>query len=157
MSTKPTNPKDACGVLKYPMSYIPGPPLAELAVAMAEGGHKYGKHNYRSIGVRASIYYDATMRHLMQWWEGEDIDADSGANHITKAIASLVVLRDAMMQGNCTDDRPIKAKPGWVEPLNAKTKALLEKYPDPVRSYTQMDQSWVEWPQTDSGDETKVP
>jgi hypothetical protein len=89
------------------------------------------------IGVRASIYYDATMRHLMQWWEGEDIDPDSGLSHITKAITSLVVLRDAMIQEMFTDDRPPKSK-AWSEDMNKRTKALDAKYPTKVPSYTEL-------------------
>jgi hypothetical protein len=136
-ATKPTNPKDAVGVLKYAMSYVSAPVLAEIAVGMTEGGHKYGRHNYRVIGVRGSIYYDATMRHLMQWWEGEDLDPDSGLSHITKAITSLVVLRDAMIQGKFNDDRPPKSKP-WSDGLNMSTKALDIKYPKKVPSYTEI-------------------
>jgi hypothetical protein len=132
---KPTNPKDAVGVLKYAMSYVSAPVLAEIAVGMTEGGHKYGRHNYRVIGVRGSIYYDATMRHLMQWWEGEDLDPDSGLSHITKAITSLVVLRDAMIQGKFNDDRPPKSR-GWSDDANKRTKALDAKYPTKVPSYT---------------------
>jgi hypothetical protein len=135
--TKPTNPKDACGVLKAPMSYISAPVLAELGVAMLEGGHKYGKHNYRTVGVRASIYYDAVMRHMMQFWEGEDVDPDSGISHLVKAIASLAVLRDSMIRGNWTDDRPPRMPNGWMNEMNAKAKALAEKYPDPVPSHTE--------------------
>lgn len=136
--TKPTNPKDAVGVLKYAMSYVSAPVLAEIAVGMTEGGHKYGRHNYRVIGVRGSIYYDATMRHLMQWWEGEDLDPDSGLSHITKAITSLVVLRDAMIQEMFNDDRPPKTKTDWVVDVNSRTKALDAKYPTKVPSYTEI-------------------
>src|SRR6266699_1582109 len=85
---KPTNPKDAIGVLKTPASYVPALVVLEAGVGMLEGGHKYSRHNYRAIGVRASIYYDAARRHLDYWWEGEDLDPDSKANlnDITKAI-----------------------------------------------------------------------
>ena len=94
MSTKPTKPKDNVGVKKVSLSYVPASVMLETALGMQEGGFKYGRHNYRVIGVRASVYYDATMRHLMDWWEGEDLDPDSGLSHVTKAICSLVVLRD---------------------------------------------------------------
>jgi hypothetical protein len=80
--------------------------LAEIGVAMLEGAQKYGRHNWRKTGVCASTYYDASLRHLMAWWEGETIDPDSGLPHITKAIASLVVLRDAQLHLQCEDDRP---------------------------------------------------
>src|SRR5437879_6154887 len=94
---KDTKPKDAMGMKKVPFSTISAPVMAELGVAMLEGALKYGRHNYRVIGVRASVYYDAVMaRHMPCWWEGEDEDPDSGLSHVTKAIASLVVLRDAM-------------------------------------------------------------
>jgi hypothetical protein len=103
--------------------------LAEVGVAMLEGAAKYGRHNYRAIGVSASVYYDATMRHLMGWWEGEDIDSDSGLSHVTKAIASLVVLRDAMIQAKFNDDRPPRSAPFYAS-LNAGAAAIIDRYAD---------------------------
>lgn len=135
--TKDTNPKDAVGVGKAPMSTVSGPVIAELGVAMFEGARKYGRHNYRVGGVRASVYYDAVMRHMMSWWEGEDVDPDSGLSHITKAIASLVVFRDAMINDKFTDDRPPPvSNPEWLRELNAKAAALVEKYPEPKAAFT---------------------
>lgn len=126
---KPSNPKDAIGIRKAPVSVIPACVIAELGVAMLEGSCKYGRFNFRAIGVRASVYYDATLRHLFAWWEGEDIDAESELSHITKAIASLVVLRDSMIQGNCTDDRAPRSFE-FYQALNERTATLLEKYAD---------------------------
>lgn len=135
---KESNPKDSVGIKKVSMSYIPAPVLAELALAMMEGGFKYGRHNYRVIGVRASVYYDATMRHLMQYWEGEDIDPDSQLCHLTKAIASLTVWRDAMMQGKYVDDRPPKhADQAWVKDMNKHVEKLTEMYPNQKAPYTE--------------------
>lgn len=107
---------------------------------MLEGTAKYGRHNYRAIGVRGSVYYDATMRHLFSWWEGEDIDPDSGLSHVTKAICSLVVLRDAMMQGKFTDDRPPVSAP-FYERLNEHAAAVLNRHADKSpKHYTIADQ-----------------
>jgi hypothetical protein len=128
--TKDTNPKDAIGVKKVPMSTVPARVIMEVGLAMLEGACKYGRHNYRVAGVRASVYYDAMQRHVMDWWEGEDTDPDSGLSHITKAIACLTVLRDSMHQGNWVDDRPPKTPGGWVKELNNHAKRLLEKDPD---------------------------
>lgn len=128
MSTKPSNPKDSVGISKVPMSTVSAPVLAEVGLGMLEGACKYGRHNYRAVGVRSSVYYDATMRHLMAWWEGQDIDPGSGLHHVTKAITSLVVLRDAMINGLCDDDRPPSAPDGFIEALNAKAEAILKKY-----------------------------
>jgi hypothetical protein len=131
VSTKDTNPKDAVGTGKAPCSTVSAVVIAEVGLAMLEGARKYGRHNYRVSGVRASVYYDAVKnRHLSAWWEGEDDDPDSALSHITKAIAGLVVLRDSMIQGNWIDDRPPPSPKGWLEKLNAKAADIVAKYPD---------------------------
>jgi len=129
-NTKPSNPKDAVGTNKVGMSVLPMNVQMEVALALTEGALKYGKHNYRGVGVRSSVYYDAAFRHLGAWWEGEDIDAESGLSHITKAIAGLTVLRDCMMRGNVVDDRPPKCASGWMEPLNKRVPELKSQYRD---------------------------
>lgn len=138
MSKKPTNPKDAVGIKKVPFSTVPMEVIAEIGLGMMEGAMKYGRHNYRAIGVRGSVYFDATMRHLVSWWEGEDLDPDSGLSHISKALASLTVLRDAMIHNNLTDDRPPKSPEGWIKPLNEIAATLVDKYPEPKPAHTEI-------------------
>jgi hypothetical protein len=41
----------------------------------------------------------------MAFYGGEDHDQDSGLSHITKAIAGLIILRDAMLNDSVVDDR----------------------------------------------------
>lgn len=143
-NTKPSNPKDAIGVRKVGIHCVPMTVLWELACGMGEGGYKYGTHNYRFAGVRASVYFDACFRHLSAWWEGENEDPDSGFNHVAKAIASLTVLRDSMIQGNWVDDRPPSSKPNLLPDLNKRVEVLADKYPNPVRPYTQADLSFAQ-------------
>lgn len=137
MNTKETNPKDAVGVKKWrQFSTIPTTVLAEVGVGMLEGARKYGRHNYRVAGVRSSVYFDAAWGHLMQWWEGEDIDQDSGLSHITKAICSLFVLRDAMIQNMLTDDRPPKANLDALRAdLQRAVDEIFARHPDPVPAF----------------------
>lgn len=139
METKETNPKDAVGVKKVPLHVVSSPVLMEIGLAMLEGDRKYGGHNYRVAGVRASVYYDALMRHAMSWWEGEDIDRDSGLSHITKALSTLTVLRDAMLNDMWTDDRPPKVKnQNWVKDFNKLAGDIIDKYPEPAKPFTQI-------------------
>lgn len=122
---KETNPKDAIGVKKAPMSCVSMPVILELGVAMLEGAKKYGRFNYRKIGVRASVYFDAAMRHLFAWYEGEDTDQDSGMSHLVKAMTTMMVLRDAQMRNKMVDDRP-PGTSGFVQALNKKAKVIVE-------------------------------
>lgn len=129
-TTKPSNPKDIIGTAtKVPTSYIPIPVLYECGLGMLDGAGKYGRYNWRAVGVRGSVYFDATKRHLDDWWEGEDIDPDSVAqlHHLTKAITSLMVIRDAMIQGKFIDDRPPSSPKGWMEEFNKKVPLILEQ------------------------------
>ena len=130
MSDKPSNPKDAVGIRKLAFSVLPWRVLSGVALAMMEGALKYGRHNYRAVGVRASVYFDAVVgRHLTDWWEGNDFDAESGLHEIDKAIAGLMVLRDAIYQGNLVDDRPPRGNVDRVA-LNAQAAVLMDKHAD---------------------------
>lgn len=133
---KDTNPKDAVGTKKAPLSTVSAPVLLEIGTAMLEGARKYGRHNYRIADVRASVYYDATMRHLMSWFEGEDLDPDSGLSHITKALASLCVLRDAQINDGLVDDRPPSSKPGWKDKIQENVDEIFQRYPDSKEAFT---------------------
>lgn len=120
--TEPENPKDRHGIAKPPMSCVPCPVLLEVGAVMRYGADKYGRHNWRDHKVIASVYYDATMRHLFQWWEGCDDDSDSGLPHLSHAIASLVVLRDSLIRDMAQDDRPPACPDGWVEAIKEKMR-----------------------------------
>lgn len=136
---KDTNPKDAVGTKKAPLSTISGPVMFELGLSMLEGARKYGRHNYRIAGIRASVYYDAAQRHLNAWWEGEDIDPDSGLSHVVKAMACLMVLRDAEIHEMVTDDRPPPTKEEWLKKYNELASEIIERIPEPKDAYTQAD------------------
>jgi len=129
---KDTNPKDSVGCTKPPMHCIPAHVMFEVGMGMFEGGWKYREANYRVIGVRASIYYDAAMRHLMAWWEGEDIDPASKIHHISKVMSCLAVLRDCQLQAengsgvDYKDDRPPKSHVSMAK-LEEQFKAMLSR------------------------------
>ncbi len=139
--TKPSNPKDMIGIKRFAMSVLPWNVLGWVAIALLEGAFKYRRHNYREIGVRASIYHDAALRHIMKWWEGEDYDPDitfAKVHHVDKAISSLIVVSDSIKRGNWTDDRPPKCSDGWYKELDTAVEALWKQYPNPEPPYTQV-------------------
>jgi len=142
VGSKDTNPKDAVGIQKWrQFCTIPLTVMWEVGVAMLEGARKYGRHNYRVAGVRGSVYVDAAIGHVSSWWEGEDRDPDTGLSHITKAIASLVVLRDAMIQDKFIDDRPPKTDVAKIrEELQARVDDIFERIPEAEEAFLEGDQ-----------------
>ncbi len=145
---KDTNPKDSVGCTKPPMHCIPTPVLFEVGMGMYEGGWKYRESNWRIIGVRASIYYDAALRHLTAWRDGEDIDPASKIHHISKVMSCLAVLRDCQMQAengsgvDYKDDRPPKSHVPMAK-LEEQFKTMLSRlqaeHGDRKPPYTQAD------------------
>lgn len=111
-----TNPKDRLGALKAStLSVVPCSALLALGGVMSLGAKKYGPFNWREKSVRASVYTDAAMRHLMAWVDGEDIDLDpdpvtgeprgSGESHLASVMACMSILIDAKARGCLVDDR----------------------------------------------------
>lgn len=106
MSTKDTNPKDAIAGTKLPLDLVPDTIESYAALAFLEGASKYGKFNWRVAGVRASVYRGAARRHLMKWWNGEEVDVKTGVPHLASVIACCGIILDADLCGKLTDDRP---------------------------------------------------
>lgn len=101
------NPKTAFGSLKTPtLSVVPASALLQMGEVMRLGRDKYGPFNWRDAPVSYSTYVDAAMRHLMQFWDGETVDPESGQSHLAHVAAGLSVLMDAIATGNAHDDRP---------------------------------------------------
>jgi len=139
MSCKETNPKDVIGTQKAGISCVPVEVTFEVGLAMLEGAAKYGRYNYRAVGVRASVYYDAAMRHIAKWWAGQDIDPESGLPHLVKALSTLYVLRDAERHRMMDDDRPPQPRVVDVslEEMNDVAAEILGRHADKCpRHYT---------------------
>jgi hypothetical protein len=121
---KLTNPKDIVGSNKLPLHLFPLTAVAAGCLAFLEGVLKYGRSNFRVVGVRSSIYYDAARRHLDSWFEGEDIDPESGIDHLGKALACIAVLIDAKAAGKLNDDRMVRG--GYAEHVARLTPLVAE-------------------------------
>jgi len=102
---KLSNPKDILGSNKLPLSLWPTTATAMGCIGMLNGMLKYGRANFRVVGIRMSIYIDACLRHLFLLMEGEECDQDDGVPHIAAALACLGIIVDAMYAGLLNDDR----------------------------------------------------
>jgi hypothetical protein len=135
-AVKPSNPKDVIGSTKPPLHNVPCGPLYQIGAAMLSGACKYGSHNWRSIGVRSDVYYDAVQRHIMSWWEGETLDPESGAPHLAHVAACCIILLDAEAAGKLTDNRPpVVGNPSQA--VQELVTSILQKYPNPVEPFTE--------------------
>ena len=146
--TKDTNPKDALGVDKVPLHLWPVCATALGSLALLNGALKYGRSNWRVSGVRASIYMDATLRHMYKWFEGENIDKDSNLHHFGHMLACIAIMADAMYAGKLIDDRNINGfDANLMDGFNNLTEMLRQDAPKDadVHHYTIQDSNSVGW------------
>lgn len=99
------NPKEVVGNLKPSMSAVPPIALFALGAAMQDGANKYGKFNWRDSDVKITVFYNAMMRHLEDWYAGNDYADDSGIHHLAHLMASAAILLDAECNYILIDDR----------------------------------------------------
>lgn len=130
-AVKPSNPKDNVGSTKLPFHLWPETATALGCLGLLDGELKYGRSNFRAVGVRASIYVDACRRHLAAWFEGESVDPDSGVPHLGHALACLAILVEAEAAGNLNDDRMFPTNYRvWINTLTPYVAKLQQKYAD---------------------------
>lgn len=124
--TKDTNPKEAFGDAKVPVGLVPDTALIEMALAFLEGALKYGRYNWRVVGVRASIYNDAMDRHRKKWWNGQDRDPQTRVRELASVMACCAILIDSEICGVLEDDRPPMAPLGQLLDINMEVVAHLK-------------------------------
>lgn len=124
------NPKDVLGSLKLPLSLVPQTAIAQCSLALLDGALKYGRWNWRKTPIRVSVYLDACRRHLAKFEAGVETDPDSGLPHLAHAMATIVILMDAIACGRFIDDRPpdsVDLEALFVE-LTPEVSRLIEKH-----------------------------
>lgn len=94
---------------KPDLSLIPRIAEETLARVMQYGEKKYGRYNYTK-GIEASRMVAAAKRHLSAWFDGEDLDKESGVSHLGHVMACcLIILRQEEL-GTLVDNRFKKEK-----------------------------------------------
>lgn len=84
---------------------LPWAELAEVAEHYSKGAEKYADHNWRK-GYDWSLSFSAMQRHLGQFWDGEEIDEETGSHHLAAAAFHALALLHFKDNHRELDDRP---------------------------------------------------
>lgn len=71
---------------------IPPKALKELVKVLTLGAIKYEPDNWKHVPEAQYRYYDALMRHAWDWKSGEQLDPETGINHLAHAMCNLLFL-----------------------------------------------------------------
>ncbi len=88
--------KPALGV-KYdkdkPMwSLVPMRPMEEVVGVLTYGAQKYSPDNWKNVDDAEQRYFNAAMRHIWAWRQGEQFDIESHKSHLAHAMCCLLFL-----------------------------------------------------------------
>lgn len=86
---------------------IPAGPLRLLAEHYGAGARKYADRNWER-GYEWSKSFAALNRHLWQFWNGENNDAETGSPHIIAVAWHALALAEFACTHPEYDDRPLK-------------------------------------------------
>ena len=76
-------------------SLIPMASLAEAAKVLEYGATKYARDNWRKP-THWSVSFACLQRHLAAWQSGEDLDPESGRNHLGHALCNILQMLDML-------------------------------------------------------------
>ena len=98
---------------------IPYPALKQLAEHYGRGAQKYSVHNWRK-GYEWSKSYAALQRHATAWWDGEDIDEETGSSHLAGVAFHAFALLTFIEEHPEFDDRFFTTKKNQPVVLHAE-------------------------------------
>ena len=75
------------GKLRY--SLLPKGTITEVLKVLEFGAKKYAPDNWMKVDNARTRYYDAALRHITAWHEGEKFDQETGVSHIAHALCCL--------------------------------------------------------------------
>jgi hypothetical protein len=82
--------KDDNGKLQWGL--MPFSALRGAVRVMMFGAEKYGDFNWKHVDNPVRRYFDAMMRHITAYADGEEFDTESGMPHLWHAMCCLIFL-----------------------------------------------------------------
>lgn len=73
-------------------SLLPTGVLTPILKVLEYGAKKYSANNWQQVENSRTRYYDAAMRHIQAWFEGETNDPETNEPHLAHAMCCLMFL-----------------------------------------------------------------
>lgn len=90
---------------KAPLAHLPWAAIEGLAMVQAYGHQKYKDFNNYRKGMEVSRNLSCALRHIKEYMEGIDTDAESGRNPLEHALCRIAFVLQNIHDGTATDDR----------------------------------------------------
>lgn len=85
---------------KRRFSLLPLECIQDVIDVLEFGARKYQVDNWQKVPDAKTRYFDAALRHIFAWKQGEKLDQESGIHHLAHAMCCLLFLLWFDKQGN---------------------------------------------------------
>lgn len=85
---------------KLRWSLVPNGVMQEYIKVLEYGAVKYAENNWQRVPNATTRYYDAAMRHIDAWWQGEMDDPETGMPHLAHAMCCITFLMWLEIEAN---------------------------------------------------------
>jgi hypothetical protein len=73
-------------------SLVPPGPMEEVVEVLSYGANKYSPDNWQHVDDPDTRYFNAAMRHIWAWRQGEKYDEESHKSHLAHAVCCLLFM-----------------------------------------------------------------
>ena len=87
-------------------SLVPPGPMEEIVKVLTYGANKYSPDNWQHVNDPETRYFNAAMRHIWAWRQGEYFDEESHASHLAHAVCCLLFLLSFDEDQDLQNDHP---------------------------------------------------
>lgn len=84
---------------------LPWRALRSVVRVLMFGAKKYGRDNWRLVPDARNRYWNAAIRHLVAWQQGEDRDPETGESHLSHAVCCCLFMLDGEEQNREAQNR----------------------------------------------------
>lgn len=113
---------------KPPLAQLPWAAIKDLAQVQSYGHKKYGDFNNYRKGMEVSRNLSCALRHISEYMEGSNADAESGLNPLAHALCRIAFVLQNIHDGTAIDDRYKK-----VETETMTITEAFDKYLSPYK------------------------
>ena len=90
---------------KPPLALLPWQAIRMVAMVQDYGRRKYKNSDNFRKGLEARRNASCALRHIASWLDREDLDKESGENHLAHAACRLLFILENISDGKLIDDR----------------------------------------------------
>ena len=96
------------------MYLLPPKALTEVAKVLTFGANKYDEHNWKKLDNLQNRYTGAALRHIFAHMDGEELDPETGLDHLAHALCCLLFKLEAKLEDGKSKEK------GLREPISSE-------------------------------------